>query len=288
MGHSQWWCQKCFPQGQCVGSSIRWTVTCVGSRGSTGSEIREDSPWFETISLCMTCCSLQTTGVLGSQMKLLRSNYPDPPKQYPHHCRLPRQVRNLLLWSRRRQISCQTSSKSLMNDWPRKNQLDPWNAGGLLIPSDYLEPVGQYLPGPSMLRDDAVSHSYHTTQNHGRVAAFEVLSTNQEIAQYQAVIGSLMYGDLGTQPDIAFATTFPSQFCSNQAPNHTVPLQQVLRYQWGIINLALVFPQRTIWTVTLHEFADASHVSDIEIRRFVSWNSLHGKPRNRNQAQARQ
>lgn len=109
-------------------------------------------------------------------------------------------------------------------------------------------------------------------ENHDHVAATSGTATNQDIAHYQAVDGSLMYAALGTRVDITFATTFLSQFFSNRSRYKTVALWGVLRYLPGTIELALVNPRRPVRNMILHGFANASHASYIDSRQSFSGN----------------
>ena len=47
---------------------------------------------------------------------------------------------------------------------------------------------------------------------------------------YQSAVGAIMYCMLGTRPDIAFAITALSQFCSNYGRTHWEAVKRVLRY----------------------------------------------------------
>lgn len=44
----------------------------------------------------------------------------------------------------------------------------------------------------------------------------------EETTEFQAIIGSLIYATVGTQPDLAYASTCLAQFVSNSGPEHWV------------------------------------------------------------------
>ena len=45
-------------------------------------------------------------------------------------------------------------------------------------------------------------------------------ATAAEVTNYQSIIGSLLYLMIGTRPDIAYAVTHLSQFCTNPSLEH--------------------------------------------------------------------
>jgi hypothetical protein len=62
----------------------------------------------------------------------------------------------------------------------------------------------------------------------------EVIS---DVALYQQIIGSLMYAVTGTSPDLAYAVTHLSQFCSAPTAAHMQAAKRVLRFLKGIRDL---------------------------------------------------
>jgi hypothetical protein len=59
--------------------------------------------------------------------------------------------------------------------------------------------------------------------------------------QYQSIIGSLMYAMLGTRPDLAYAVSSLSQYCSGPTKQHMGAAKRVLRYLSGTRNFSLKY-----------------------------------------------
>lgn len=66
-------------------------------------------------------------------------------------------------------------------------------------------------------------------------------ASDQEIKNYQSMIGGIMYAMLCTRPDISFAVTTLSQFSSNPLPSHVQALKHVLRYLKGTVNMGITY-----------------------------------------------
>ena len=62
---------------------------------------------------------------------------------------------------------------------------------------------------------------------------------NQE--RYQSAVGSLMYAMIGTRPDIAFAVSAVSQYCTNPGPMHWTAVRRIFRYLGGTKALGLEY-----------------------------------------------
>ena len=58
-------------------------------------------------------------------------------------------------------------------------------------------------------------------------------ATAAEVTNYQSIIGSLLYLMIGTRPDIAYAVTHFSQFCTNPSPEHYKAALHICRYLVG-------------------------------------------------------
>lgn len=58
--------------------------------------------------------------------------------------------------------------------------------------------------------------------------------------QYRSIVGQVMYIYLATRPDIGFAISHLSQFCSDPTKTHMAALKRLLRYLKGTINIGLV------------------------------------------------
>ena len=73
--------------------------------------------------------------------------------------------------------------------------------------------------------------------------------TTSEVARmrsvpYREAVGSLIHLATGTQPDIAFATSFISQFNANPGWEHWEAVKRIYRYLVGTKSLALTFGTR--------------------------------------------
>lgn len=58
----------------------------------------------------------------------------------------------------------------------------------------------------------------------------DTAKASQRIYQYRQLLGSLMYLVTSTRPDIMFAVSYLSQFCSAYGPEHWKAGKRVLRY----------------------------------------------------------
>jgi hypothetical protein len=64
---------------------------------------------------------------------------------------------------------------------------------------------------------------------------YEETATAPEIKHYQSLIGSLLYVQIGTRPDISFAVSRLAQYATNPSPQHLRLAQYVLSYLRGTI-----------------------------------------------------
>lgn len=91
---------------------------------------------------------------------------------------------------------------------------------------------------------------------------------------YLGLLGSVMYGMLGTRPDLAFAVGVGSRFSSNPGIEHWNALIHLLRYIKGTINLGITYqgPGRvsTPFARTLLCYGDADWAGDKDKLRSTS------------------
>jgi len=66
-------------------------------------------------------------------------------------------------------------------------------------------------------------------------------ATNREIKEYQQLIGSLLYVQIGTRPDVSFAVSRLAQYASNPSAQHMRLAKYVLAYLKGTADLRLRF-----------------------------------------------
>ena len=70
----------------------------------------------------------------------------------------------------------------------------------------------------------------HLTKYDGQASA-------SDIKHYQSLIGSLLYVQIGTQPDISFAVSRLAQYAANPSPQHLRLAQYVLSYLVGTVDM---------------------------------------------------
>ena len=99
---------------------------------------------------------------------------------------------------------------------------------------------------------------------------------------YQSAVGSLMYAMTCTRPDLAYAVSVVSRYCSNYGPNHWIAVKRILRYIKGTIKYRL---QLGGTRIVLSGYCDADWAGDLDSRRsttgyafvlgkgIVSWSS---------------
>jgi hypothetical protein len=66
-------------------------------------------------------------------------------------------------------------------------------------------------------------------------------ASQKDIKLYQQMIGSLLYAQLGTRPDISFAVSRLAQYSSNPSPHHIRLAKYVFRYLKNTSDLRLVY-----------------------------------------------
>ena len=86
---------------------------------------------------------------------------------------------------------------------------------------------------------------------------------------YQSLIGSLMYGMVGTRPDIAFAVGVLSKYASNFGKAHWQAGKRVLRYLQGTKALPIRYKGQ-LEDLQLICYCDADYASDTDSRRSVT------------------
>jgi hypothetical protein len=77
-----------------------------------------------------------------------------------------------------------------------------------------------------------------------------------EITNYQRIIGSLLYVQIGTHPDILFVVLHLAQYAANPSPQHLCLAKYVLSYLKGTSNLKLWYDGA--WEDSLHGYSDSS------------------------------
>jgi hypothetical protein len=77
-----------------------------------------------------------------------------------------------------------------------------------------------------------------------------------EIKHYQVLIGSLLYVQIGTWPDISFAVSRLAQYATNPSPQHLRLVQYVLSYLVGTVDVRLCYDGAN--SNGLHGYSDSS------------------------------
>ena len=85
---------------------------------------------------------------------------------------------------------------------------------------------------------------------------------------YQSIVGSLMYAVTGTRPDLAYAITTLSQFCSCPTQQHLTAAKHALRYLSKTKDWTLFYPAKQ--PLILEGYADADYAGCIDTRRSIS------------------
>ena len=80
-----------------------------------------------------------------------------------------------------------------------------------------------------------------------------------DLARYQSIVGSLMYGALLTRPDLSHAVGQLARFAANPTKEHEAAAERVLRYLSGTARLCLTL---TTGELTLRGYADADFAGD--------------------------
>jgi hypothetical protein len=104
-----------------------------------------------------------------------------------------------------------------------------------------------------------------------------------ESIPYQSAVGSLMYAMTCTRPDIAFAVSAVSRYCSNYGSSHWIAVKRIMRYLKGTADYRLKLGGSR--QAILSGYCDADWAGDLDERKsttgyafyigqgVVSWNS---------------
>jgi hypothetical protein len=97
---------------------------------------------------------------------------------------------------------------------------------------------------------------------------YDKQASKADIKLYQQMIGSLLYAQLGTRPDISFAVSRLAQYASNPSPQHIRLAKYVLCYLKGTSDLKLVYDGAA--GNGLFGYSDSSYGDDPEDRHSTS------------------
>jgi hypothetical protein len=93
-------------------------------------------------------------------------------------------------------------------------------------------------------------------------------ATARDIADYQCMIGSLLYLMLGTRPDISFAVTKLSQFSANPSQDHISKARYIMHYLVGTQDYMLTYSHKS--GKGLLAYTDSDWAADTISRRSVT------------------
>ena len=79
---------------------------------------------------------------------------------------------------------------------------------------------------------------------------------------YSSVVGSLMYAQVCTHPDIAFVVGVLGRYLSDPGQSHWKAAKKVLRYLQGIKDLMLIY--RRTDTLEVVGFSDSDYASCVD------------------------
>ena len=97
---------------------------------------------------------------------------------------------------------------------------------------------------------------------------FDGQATASEIKHFQSLIGSLLYLQIGTRPDISFAVSRLAQYSANPSPQHLRLAVYVLSYLVGTVERRLVYDGAD--GDGLHGYSDSSLADQTDDRHSTS------------------
>ena len=89
-----------------------------------------------------------------------------------------------------------------------------------------------------------------------------------KVVSYYLVMGSLMYAQVCTRPDIAFFVNMLSKYLNDPGQSHRKAAKKVLRYLQGTKDLMLIY--RRTNTLEVVGFSDFDYVSYVDDKKFTS------------------
>ena len=93
-------------------------------------------------------------------------------------------------------------------------------------------------------------------------------ATQADIKHYQSLIGSLLYVQIGTRPDISFAVSRLAQYAANPTPQHLCLANYVMSYLLGTVDKCLCYDGAN--GAGLHGYSDSSLADQTDDRHSTS------------------
>lgn len=112
---------------------------------------------------------------------------------------------------------------------------------------------------------------YNTPVVPGEDKKFDESKEEYDINKYQELIGELLYLANRTRPDIAYVTSYLSQYNQYPEKRHYIIVKRVLRYLSGTIDKRLSYDREF---GTLKAYSDASW-GNAEKRKFFSGGAIY-------------
>ena len=97
---------------------------------------------------------------------------------------------------------------------------------------------------------------------------FDAQAASADIKHYQSLIGSLLYVQIGTRPDISFAVSRLAQYAANPSPQHLRLATYVLSYLVGTVDSRLCYDGAN--GDGLHGYSDSSLADQTDDRHSTS------------------
>ena len=111
-----------------------------------------------------------------------------------------------------------------------------------------------------------------------RLVKDDGVSKSVDKAEYQSLVGSLLYAAIATRPDISYSVGVVARYCANPNQSHLTAAKRVLRYLKGTMSYGLVFNNRQGARESISNqslpigYCDADWASDSDDRKSISGN----------------
>lgn len=90
---------------------------------------------------------------------------------------------------------------------------------------------------------------------------------DKRTARYQSIIGSAIFANTQTRPDISYACSTLSRFNHNPSPAHLRAAERVIRYFQGTRLLGITYEGKAQGTLDINAYSDSDYAGDLDTRR---------------------
>jgi len=97
----------------------------------------------------------------------------------------------------------------------------------------------------------------------------------EEVRRYLSALGSLMYANLGTRPDLSHAVSYLCRFSAHPDDSHWTAIKHILRYVKGTLNLGLRYTRTDAPQHGLIAYSDSDWGNDVDTSRSTMGYSVH-------------